>query len=331
MKNKTIREIASTTGLSKSSVGLFLKKARQDEVAVPVHEPVIESNTITEEMSITDKDASEFLASVKSGSAAPAVLDLPVRSKRSNVADSIINDVLREGPSGVEAVKLPRSRVGKPEEVAKPVVKQEIVRVSKPRVVEDPAEKGKLISKITLNVSTFEVLLVDFLKPSKEAFLSGLYKKGENELEALLKVIERARSVGNLTNQFCQGLYMGSGLVEMGTQKYLGMKTQGFVNALRMQNEEIKMIMKEIAFEQVDNFKKVQGPEARLAMIMANTLMAVNTQNMIASYQKKPERPVRAEKPVEKAEDKPTDTDAEPKKKEPPPVKFIIPEGTSDL
>jgi hypothetical protein len=186
---------------------------------------------------------------------------------------------------------------------------------------EDPQIKGQMIAQITMNVNNFEPLLTDFLKPSKDSFLTGIQKKSCSELEVLLKTMETTRSVANLTNQFMHFFYLGTNVVEIGTTHYLGMDTQGFSMALRQQHEEIQMIMKEMCMNKVESFKKVTTPEIRLAMIMTTTLIGVNAQNSMRKMQKVDVPKPRKETPEPKNE---TPSGQPPK----PKVVTFVPEDT---
>jgi hypothetical protein len=168
-----------------------------------------------------------------------------------------------------------------PPKTPKPRVQRQVVQ----KVQDDPQIKGDMIARITMNVNNFEPLLKDFLKPTKDSFLTGLQKKSCGELEVLLKSMETTRSVTNLTNQFVHFFYLGTNILEVGTTQYLGMDTTGYSMALRQQQDEITMIMKELCMDRVESFKKVTKPEIRLAMIMTTTLLGVNASNQMRKLQ----------------------------------------------
>ena len=94
----------------------------------------------------------------------------------------------------------------------------------------------------------------------------------------LLKVIERTRLVGNLTNQFKHMFWMSTSALEMGTQ-LVGLKSQGLTEALRIQDEEIKMVLKELAMSKADSFSNAQRPEVRMAFLVSTTLLSVDAMN----------------------------------------------------
>lgn len=289
---KPIRQIAEELGVSKTYVGLVLKKDGATE-ATPEATEIIPTPTI--EM-IGDKEASDFLKSV--GESRTEVVGKP----------SEFVDSLMAGIEIAEHITPPfkARRKQTQTQVVPKTPKPRAVREPKPQAVpDDPVRKAELIGKIAFNVNTFESLLGDVIKGDKDRFLNGLEKQGVASLEITLKTIETTRSVKNLSNQFLQVFSIGSSFVEMGTQRYLGMKTQGFTQAmLQTQQEELRLIMTELAMEQKDKFQKIQRPEVRLAMIMTTTLMAVSTQNSLASLKAKQGQP------QPQAEKKPENTKA---------------------
>ena len=164
----------------------------------------------------------------------------------------------------------------------KPRVKKEKAEKPSPEKdkTESAAEKASLIAKITLNVNAFESLLRDFIQPSREAYLAALPKKSVAELEIVFKTLEHSRVVGNATNQLKHLLFLGASAVEMATQS-VGLKTQGYAQALRAQETEIRMILQEIAIERAETMEKYQRPEVRLAVILTSTLMAMDNANRL--------------------------------------------------
>jgi hypothetical protein len=71
---------------------------------------------------------------------------------------------------------------------------------------------------------------------------------------------------------------MSTSALEMGTQM-IGMKAQGLTEALRLQDEEIKMVLKELAMQKADSFSNAQRPEVRLAFLVSTTLLSVDAMN----------------------------------------------------
>ena len=96
-EGKSIRQIADETGISKSSIGLYLKKKPSDVPQIVVNEIVPEEETIAEiniptilenEMSINSQDAKAFLSglSVKT-------VKSTIKTGHSSFIDDLVNTV----------------------------------------------------------------------------------------------------------------------------------------------------------------------------------------------------------------------------------------------
>jgi hypothetical protein len=133
-------------------------------------------------------------------------------------------------------------------------------------------------------------LLKNIITDNVEAFKQSLYKKTDSELAMLLKVIERTRLVGNLTNQMKNMFWMGTSAIEVGAQM-IGMKSQGLTEALRLQDEEIRMVLKELALEKADSFSSAQRPEIRIAFLVSTTLLSVDAMNRAKERRRRPSEP----------------------------------------
>ena len=248
-ESKSIRNIATEVGMSKSVVASVLSKSKKE---IPV-ETAIPSNIL-----IDEGEATSFLNGVNNSMERPEPSKAEIKAKATT--ENLIKSILQPEPS--KAVK-PR---------AEP--RQKI------KVIDDPEMKASIITKITIHATTFEPLLLDVLKPSKEAFLAALPKKAVYELECLLKLIEQTRATANAANMLKTMFFTGAVGVEMATQRFLKMKTQGFAAVLQS-HSEIEMIMKEIAMERASDFQKIQRPEIRLASIVAMTLLSVDSTNRV--------------------------------------------------
>lgn len=310
-EGKSLRDIATQTGMSKSTIHSFIKSLPSETAIVDsvqeVNVPEIISADIQEDSMIGDLEANNFMNDLLSTVPSIKAPEPKVSKKASKSAENFMENLLTVEP------KTPKARG-----------QRQIVH----KTVDDPQVKGDMIARVTMNVNNFEPLLKDFLKPSKDAFLTGLQKKGCSELEVLLKSMETTRSVSNLTNQFMHFFFLGTNVIEVGTTQYLGMDTTGFSMALRQQQEEIQMIMKELCMDRVEHFKKVTKPEIRLAMIMTTTLIGVNTSNTMRKLQNRsmPVQQVKKETPPPppKNEILPTPTGQPPK----PKTVTFIPEDT---
>lgn len=299
-EGKSVREISKETSISKSAIHSFLTKLKGVPITSNSGTDILENNNLELEQntdmpqvpsvgSIDELSATHFMGEILSKQ---DNVERPYKPTKETVkADNFLNSLISVEPApgsfgeGEHEEPKRKMRLPKaPREPKTPRPQKEIVQV-------DHAFKGELIAKITMNVNNFEPLLKDFVKPSKEAFLTSLYKKPQAELESLLKTLETTRSVSNMSNQFMHFFWLGSNIVEVGTTQYMGIDTTGLSMALRQQQDEISMIMKEICLDKVDTFKKVQKPEYRLAMILTTTALGVSTQNQIKKLQNKPQAP----------------------------------------
>jgi len=284
-EGKTSREIAVEMGLAKSTVwGLISRVAKQQERAE--QEALIEESMpeVVEEMMSTLIDsgrASEFVANI--GAALPPIPAPPtansiVEAKTLNKRIAIAESFMTMEPDLLLPPSTRRSR----STIRMPTVIEELaveapVRPKTPAPT--PSSKADIISRISMNVESFEPLLKSVLLPDKHTFMNSLYNKSEAQLETLLAVVVKTRTLANITNQLRHTVYMVAQGAEIATTAFLGMKTQGFATTLSTQDEEIKMILREIALEQLETFDKLQRPELRLALLFSTTLLATDSAN----------------------------------------------------
>jgi hypothetical protein len=229
-------------------------------------------------MSINDNAARAFLSDIG--------IKGPATSLRNEVVP--VNSPIRNNP---KAIMLAESLLGTPvrslQSAPEPGIRfaQREWSPPEPVVQEAPVEKHTLITQIQLNVENFAPLLNNITANDPEGFKQSLYSKSDSELAMLLKVIERTRLVGNLTSQFKHMFWMTSSALEMGTQ-LVGLKSQGLTEALRVQDEEIKMVLKELAMQRADSFSNAQRPEVRLAFLLSTTLLSVDAMNRAREHAK---------------------------------------------
>lgn len=152
-------------------------------------------------------------------------------------------------------------------------------------VVDVDKEKADVLAKIYMNANNFELVLKDVLRPSKDDFLKSVSKKGLGELRGLLRLMEHTRTVNNSANQLKHLVFMGASGVEMLSQS-LGMKTQGYAQVIRAQEEEIQSILREIALENADKLQKYQSPSVRLTLLLTTTLLAVDSRGRQMEFQR---------------------------------------------
>ena len=206
-------------------------------------------------LSISEAVANEFISDVQKTALPPVTADASPAALKANL---LVNNLVKR----VKAPAAPKKTKGP----------------------DDPDSKAALIGKITINANAFEPLLVDHLLPTKDAYLQGLSKRSEEDLVVQLRTLEYARTVGNLTNQMKHLTYLGVSTVELFGSK-VGLKTQGYAEAVKAQEREIQMILKEVAMERAEVWGKAQRPELRLAMVLANTLLAIDNQNRSRALQ----------------------------------------------
>jgi hypothetical protein len=279
---KSTRDIAKELGLGKSSVARYTR-----DVSAPVLVPAETSTPVIENtMSINDNAARAFLS------------DIGIKGPATSLRNEIVpaSSPLKNNPRAVLLAESLLSNFQRP--APEPVYIEQQPAVSAPAMIheEAPPERHTLITQIQLNVENFAPLLKN-ITTDPEGFKQTLYGKSENELSTLLKVIERTRLVGNLTNQFKHMFWMSTSALEMGTQM-VGLKTQGLTEALRIQDEEIKMVLKELAMERADSFSNAQRPEIRLAFLVSTTLLSVDAMNRAREHRSPRRAPEASEKEV---------------------------------
>jgi hypothetical protein len=285
-QGKSSRVIAAETGIGKSSVARYMTApAPSDPPLDTARGATTISHAITETVDmLNDNAARSFLNEI--GVSAPAA------SLRNDVLP--VSSPLKNNP---KALLLAQSLLG----ANKPTRERLTVKASLPPAVmqptgpppppsppvEPPLDSAQMITRIQMNVENFGPLLKHIVKPDTDTFLKELFYKGEDELRLLLRVIERARITGNMANQFKHVFWMTTGALEAGAP-FIGVKAQGLTAALRQQDEEIALILKEMALERADAFQHAQRPEMRLAFLVSTTLLSVDSINRIKAQRSKP-------------------------------------------
>ena len=272
---KSTRAIAEQLGLGKSSVARYAKSVvATTETSAPPIENV--------SMPIDDNTARAFLS------------DIGIKGPASSLRNEIVpaSNPLKNNP---RAIQLAESLLGTRQEPGIRFQKTEIVPHIEVTEIESKPEKPTLITQIQLNLENFAPLLKNITNDDPETFKQSLYMKSDSELMTLLKVIERTRLVGNMTNQMKHMFWMSTSAVEMATQM-IGLKSQGLTEALRLQDEEIKMVLKELAMERADAFAGAQRPEMRLAFLVSTTLLSVDAMNRARELRKPKTGPDKNEK-----------------------------------
>ena len=259
LQSKTVREIAEIVGVGKSTVSTILKKGSGAVAVAVAVKPVQQIPAITiEEMPLDDHELTQFMDNL--GSSGPASAAKPLSD---DFLDSFIAPVKTSKARATKAIK-----TTKPETAL--VVKQ----------VEAPPDKGTLISKLTMNVNNFEVVLRDVIKGDKESFLKSLHSMSVSELTSTLKLFEHTRSSNNMANQLKYGVFVSAAALEMITKSVLRLRSDGYADMIKAQDAELTAILREMAMDSsMDGLKTLQTPGVRLATLMATTLFSVDARN----------------------------------------------------
>jgi len=264
---KSVREIATMLNLGKSTVSRHLKQ--DDTIRLVISKDEVE-------MPIERETANTFLSEIG--------IKPPLPRLESTVPES---SPLKNNPKALRLAEMLAGIDKKP--VSRRIVMTQREQPATPpqEVVVAPADNATLIAQIQMNAEHFEPVLKHLLVPDKPTFLERLYKKSNDELTTLLTVIEKARLLGNLTNQFKFMFFGASSALEMGT-KLVGLKTDGLEAALRQQTQEVESILKEIALSKLDSWSGSQSPEIRLAYLVSATVLSVDTANRVRLLKKSP-------------------------------------------
>ena len=248
------------------------RKSSTKETTVPV------SNTLTLTDTIDEKHADEFMAEVSA----------PVEPEKKVELNNLLDNLMPQPPAERDAptdildrilATQPKKRGRKPGKKSSATSFLESLEIApQPKFVDIDVDKEKadVLAKIYLNCNNFELVLRDIIRPNKEEYLKGMAKKSLGELRGILRLLEQTRTVNNSANQLKHMVFMGASGIEMVSQS-IGMKTQGYGNMIRAQEEEIQSILREIALENADRLQKYQSPTVRLTLLMTTTLLAVDS------------------------------------------------------
>lgn len=273
-QGKSLREIGNELGIGKTTVASIIKRS-SNQPAIVVDRPKEETDSpqiIITETSINDmSETDSFLKSLNtvegSGVAEPS------KSAKDKFLKSLMSDInVDEPPTHKKAPRAKKTNFVLPS--VPTMFKQSETSVAPPK-----EEKGELIAKITLNINTFPEVLKDYIKPNKDAFLDSLHKKSHNELSALMSTMDYSRSIDNTAKVMKSLTVTGAAIVEMGTKRFLKMRTDGF-SAVIASIPELETLLKEIAMENKGGIiSKYQSPSIRLTTLIVTTLIAVDARN----------------------------------------------------
>jgi hypothetical protein len=307
---KSIRALAAEFGVPRSTIGSILNRQQPALVQTATEESPVEVGTTVPSM-IAQQDASDFLNTINATVPAATDADPKNEVKRqqqlTQLTESLLGkptvptpinrkmrmpskpaneeefDKLLEGLLDGKAPKKPKEKRSE----APPPPQQQLPDASALLAPVPAPSKADLITQITLNVEAFEPLLKTIVQPDRATFLKSLYSKSEKDLVVILGVINKTRTLANASNQLRHTLYMTAQGAEAVTSRFMNMKTEGFAQALRTQDEEIRMILREIVMDKLDSLQKLQRPELRLAMLFSTTLLATDSANRIKDASRK--------------------------------------------
>ena len=292
-QGKSSRAIALETGVGKSSVARYMSEATEIVAAQTI--PSISVVDVEPSEIISDNAARSFLNDIG--------IEGPMKALRNDVVP--VTNPLKNNP---RALQVAQTLLRTEQPLANLQPRQERVTFTLPEppaplplaapvVTAQPKQMdaAQMISRIQMNVENFAPLLSHILKPDPEEFMKVLYYKSEDELKILLKVIERARLVGNMANQFKHMFWTTTGALEIGAP-FIGVKANGLTQALRVQDQEIQLILKEMALERADSFEHAQRPEVRLAFLVSTTLLSVDSLNRMRTAKVPQKEPKEATK-----------------------------------
>jgi hypothetical protein len=262
---KSVREVAADLNISKSTVSTISKEKG------PSPSDSTETIQILSTDPVDKMDDAAFAKAIGSGpSVTEAEVQPPTPSEKANFLKKFMGEL--DDPVA------PAKKTRQPKLAAEP---QPSMLLTELRPAEPEVDRTVYIAKIQMNVDNFADVLKDQIKPDRDGFLTKVSKMGPAELQQTLKLLETVRSSNNLANQLKYLLYGAANIIEMGTQRFLRMQTQGYAHQVRQQEAEIQSCLREIAINNVESYKKVERPEMRLATVLVTTLLATDSRNRL--------------------------------------------------
>jgi len=149
-------------------------------------------------------------------------------------------------------------------------------------MVEDPVERTAVLQRIMLNLDNFGSVFT-FIHDKGE-FVKSLHRKSLDDLRGILKTMETTRTTVNLANQMKQTFLMVGKATEVLGGRFLMLKTDGFLNNLVSQKQELDMIFRELAIDYAPKFTFQTRPEVRLCMLYGMCLLSTDNTNRIKEF-----------------------------------------------
>jgi len=304
-KASSASELAKLHGVSRSAVYRLLKKEDSSvEKASEPHQEAGKPQDDGENGSLMDNlfsKAEQFANTLGLPDAAGKVINEEVKDEKAEQEkeeklDALMDAMMGNAPQGL-SISLP---AGLEEAINEPITprprrgafsappENELI-TPRPQALPE-ARRAELMQKIIFNIQHFGPQLEVITGANKEAFIQSLTAHSTSQLKETLTTLERTRSVGNIANGFKHIFYVAGQATETGTQ-LIGMSTRGFTEQLRAQDEEISMILKELAIEQWERLKVMDSPQVRLGMLFCLTLVQVDTRNKLEEHFKSAQVP----------------------------------------
>ena len=296
-KASSASELAKLHGVSRSAVYRLLKKEGDTpELKVTEKEQTAEkpeeNGTLMEDLF---SKAEQFANTLGLPEQAGKVLneepkDAKAEQEKEEQLDALMDAMMGTPPQGLTLPAGLQEALDEP----MPTRPRTILRRMEPELELKPqvteARRAEIVQKIVFNIQHFGPQLEVITGANREAFLQTLPALSTPQLSETLTTLERTRSVGNIANGFKHLFYVAGQATETATQ-FAGMSTQGFTAQLRAQDEEVTMIMKELAIEQWERLKVMDSPQVRLGMLFCMTLVQVDTRNKLDEHFKRSQVP----------------------------------------
>jgi len=252
-EGKSVRQVASLLNISKSTVSTLGKKSTE-----------IKSEVATE---MDDAEFASMINPLKMETVIPQAMPDMGGAEKSRLLSKFMNTF--DAPAPAPA---PKARRKAREDFSE--------LLALPKEPKEPEEdKSIVIAKIQMNVDNFPEVLKDYIKPDRDTFIAKVNKMSSADLKHTLNLLQTVRSSANMANQMKYLLFGATGMIEVASQRFLGMNTRGYAEMVRQQEAEIQSCLREIAINNVESYKKIERPEMRLATVLVTTLLAVDSRN----------------------------------------------------
>ena len=272
----TVREISTKLAIGKSSVSDIMKA--QAPAITPdktLSEPVTEQQPMA-----SPAEINSFLSDISPPAAAPAKGAMETNAFLDSFAAKMAPAAKYDLPDAEPEPK-PRKARGKPKRSPEMLIEEVDQAAPPPPPPPPPAPelpKGELIAKITGLVTNYGPILQQHVKDSA-SFVEKLPSRSQGDLKTTLELLEATKTIHN-SSQALHLLFGGfAGGVELFGSKVLRLKTEGYQALLLSQDQALKDIFRDIAYENVNSLKKIQRPELRLGLLMVQTLMLTDARN----------------------------------------------------